>query len=673
MEKSPTGDNDSKARALWGIVVFVAILAVVAGAFSAAVWGGFLTWDDPDWVTGNCRLQQPSIKTLLWLFIPGLGEDYQPLTFASLMIDRAFSGNDPFIYHLHNLVLYILGACLLYAFLVRLFDGLGTFEPSSRRSAALISTLLFLIHPAHVESVAWVTERKDMLAFVFGTALLHTVAGVSVRRERKPLKSRAWLLAWLLFLAMILSKGYAAVFAAAVWLLDFTISRRKGKVPLKLHLAHLPFFILAATAVVFYSKINRIMFSIQDDFAVFGLFQRISLFCRFTGDYILSMLWPFDLGYMHELGPEMALFGGKALFGLAASLVCLAAILWAWKKGKNFALFLLGFAVINILPGTGIIPIPYANRYLFFPVLSQAVLIVWLSFEIGKWLADHAKGAILPRLHLVLLLIFGLVFAAESHSRIPVWRSDSAFYLDALRHNPGNDNLSLHAASALIGENPELGLKILAPVLEKEYAKKLRKVRGTEAELINRLLGPDAALEAMAKAIGETGPIPSLCLQAADYALAAGDESARENWLAKAVSRLPAVEARKKLCDFWLGHAKKAINSGRYAEANGFLGRCPDVEEDPEGVILSIVGKAGAEGGFKSVAERLAKIDPDYRSAPLYWQTLYFTYRLLKSENEAAKAKEKWKRAEEELAIDRCWFRPSDETPRAGGREAFNP
>ena len=205
------------------------ILAVTFAAYLPSLQNGFTNWDDPYYVTGN-----PAIRSLSWpafklIFSSSVLGQYHPLSVLSFAGDYRFFGLDPRGYHTVNLALHLANTLLVFG-VVRLLCGSLT--------AALAGSLLFGVHPLHVESVAWVAERKDLLCALFFFGAL----GAYLRHTRAA-RSGAWyVLALLLLAASLLAKPMGVTFPLVLYLCDYLLERPWGW---RTHLEKLPFIALA--------------------------------------------------------------------------------------------------------------------------------------------------------------------------------------------------------------------------------------------------------------------------------------------------------------------------------------------------------------------------------------------------------------------------------------------
>jgi len=207
------------------------VAAVTALAFLPALKGGFLTWDD-DWnFVTNLNYRGLGPRQLYWMFTTFLGGPYQPLTWLTFGLDYTLWGMNPAGYHVVNVLLHVVNAALFYAVGLRLMR-LGMPETGEKhlRWGAAFAALLFAAHPLRVESVAWITERRDVLSgtFYLASALYYlkaAAAGETGQRRRWGLVSLAF------YAAALLSKAIGVGFAFVLLALDGYPLRRLAASP----------------------------------------------------------------------------------------------------------------------------------------------------------------------------------------------------------------------------------------------------------------------------------------------------------------------------------------------------------------------------------------------------------------------------------------------------------
>ncbi len=187
------------------LMTFFVFLPVLSSGF-------LLTWDDAHYLLDNPTVRDFNLQNLLHIFLTPINNLYTPLTVSSFALEHQLFGFNPLVFHLDNLLLHICTTGLIIA----LARHIGL---TSR--ASLFAGLLFAIHPMHVESVAWVTERKDCLyAFFYLLALGQYVKYVTLGARRDFYFSVGW------GLLSLLSKPMAISLPLICWAMDYLLERK---------------------------------------------------------------------------------------------------------------------------------------------------------------------------------------------------------------------------------------------------------------------------------------------------------------------------------------------------------------------------------------------------------------------------------------------------------------
>jgi len=198
--------------------ILIYILIIVAGvwiAYFSCLDNEFVNWDDTHYVIENPLIQDLTWTTVQRVFTTSIFNTYSPLQMLSYAVERHFFGLNPFVYHFNNLVLHLIVTLLVFYFIY--LCGLS-------QRAAFFGAVIFGIHPMHVESVAWVTERKDVLygMFYLGAVCLHM-------RYRSHPKIGTFVLAMLCGLLAILTKAMALSLPLILLLCDWIKERKITK------------------------------------------------------------------------------------------------------------------------------------------------------------------------------------------------------------------------------------------------------------------------------------------------------------------------------------------------------------------------------------------------------------------------------------------------------------
>src|SRR5258706_5022627 len=266
-------NTPQKKSSPW-IAPFILLLTFLA--YIPALRAGFVNWDDGDYIVDNLIVKDfANLKSILSTPVQG---NYHPLTMLSMAINYQISGLNAWSYHLFNLVFHLINCFLVYRLAMLL----------SYRNIiiAFTTAVLFGIHPMHVESVAWVSERKDVLYGLFFLAAL-----ISYTRYADTGSKKQYLFAIFLMMLSLLSKPAAVVFPAALFCIDIL---RKRKLTLTLIIEKIPFFIpaLIMGILTYYGQSNT---GATDMAAFFGIGIRILIGFYGIMMYFFKMILPFNL------------------------------------------------------------------------------------------------------------------------------------------------------------------------------------------------------------------------------------------------------------------------------------------------------------------------------------------------------------------------------------------
>jgi tetratricopeptide (TPR) repeat protein len=347
--------HDVKLRDM-AICCFLLAAAVLL-AFSPVLQNQFTGYDDPDYVTNNRHVTSGlNAANLAWAFTHAYASNWHPLTWISHQLDCTLFGLNPGGHHLTSLLLHAANTILLFLWLSGVTGASG-------RSALVAAA--FGVHPVHVESVAWVAERKDVLSTFF--ALLALMA-YSVY-TRRPGIARYCAVA-LLFAASLACKATWVTFPVLLVLLDWWPLRRKAlleKAPLLL------LSVLGSAAAVWAQNAGA---------SVTGL-DRLPLNLRLANAalsyirYLLKTAWPIDLAVFYPYpDPIPAWQTGLCL------LVLVAVTAFALRMRATHPWIAMGWGwyVVTLLPVIGIAQIgmqAMADRYLYIPLIGLAIAVVW--------------------------------------------------------------------------------------------------------------------------------------------------------------------------------------------------------------------------------------------------------------------------------------------------------
>ncbi len=288
-----------------------AVAALTFLAFAPALSHGFLNWDDDKNIVQNPHFRGLGVENLRWMFSAVTLGHYHPLTWLSLGLDHLVWGSDPLGYHLTNTLLHTANALLFYAVALRLLRR--------RVRAAALAAMFFSLHPLRAESVAWVSERRDVLAGFF--YLSSVLAYLRAAQEGPRAKWRIWSLT--AFAAGLLSKITVVTLPVALVVLDLYPLRRRAWAE------KVPYVALAASAGLLAMAVQP---AGVGGFAAHVTAQtslRLGLSLYGLAFYLWKTILPFGLYPQYVMAPEISpwdwriVLSGIAVVGLTAAAVML--------------------------------------------------------------------------------------------------------------------------------------------------------------------------------------------------------------------------------------------------------------------------------------------------------------------------------------------------------------
>ncbi len=411
MSGSPQASPVAKA----GAAAFLVIAVLVA--FWPVLTNDFVSIDDGQYVTRNPHVKAGlTVDGIDWAWTTGYAANWHPLTWMSHMLDAQLFGMRPWGHHLSSLLLHLASTVLLFLALERMT---GAFWPSVTTSA------LFGLHPLHVESVAWVAERKDVLSALFWMLAMVAYA----RYVEAPSRGRYACV----FLAVALglsAKPMLVTLPIVFLLLDFwPLGRFKNEKPARLLYEKLPLvpLVLASSVVTLLVQARG---GAVSRFADFSPWERLQNALVAYASYIGKAFWPVDLSFFY---PHP---GAPSLWKTTVSIVFLAlTTLLAVRERRHRPYLLVGWLwyLGTLVPVSGLVQVgvqSMADRYTYLPLVGIFVMASWGAAEVlrpkrKRWTAIVSALVLVPMIVL-------------TQRQVLVWRSSTSLYEHALRVTGNN-------------------------------------------------------------------------------------------------------------------------------------------------------------------------------------------------------------------------------------------
>lgn len=431
-----TGPRTGRVAILLGVILAV----VTSGLYWPMVHHPFISIDDHEYIYENPHVTSGvTAKGVAWALTTGHASNWHPVTWISHMVDCNLFGVHPGGHHLVNLVFHAVNTVLLFLLLRQMTGSLW-------RSAFVAA--LFGWHPMHVESVAWASERKDVLCAFFW--FLATMAYVRFVRGKQ---RKFYYVALVLFGLGLMSKPMLVTFPFVLLLLDLWPLRRvdleglrKGEGLegiLRLVREKIPFLALAfVSSAVTYLVQQRAMSSLQS----VSVLMRIENAAMSYARYLLKLFWPVDLAAIYPypktwpwlwiMGAMLLLVGISVLAGRSIKTRPYILVGWLWFLG-------------TLVPTIGLVQVgsqSMADRYTYIPAIGIFVAVAW---GVRGWAGERFAKLRGPLMAVGVGVLVGC--AALTHAQLRTWHSSEELFRHAIKVTRDN-YIALDAlGSALYG------------------------------------------------------------------------------------------------------------------------------------------------------------------------------------------------------------------------------
>jgi len=407
----------------------LAILFVTIIAYLPAMRAGYV-WDDDAYVTGNELLRSADGLSRIWLTTET--PQYYPMVFTSFWIEYRLWGLHPAGYHAVNVLLHAINALLVGFVLTRL----------GVRGSWWVAAL-FAVHPVHVESVAWVTERKNVLS-----AFFYLAAFLSYLRFERTQREADYGSAFLLYVLGLLSKTVTSTLPVVLALVAIC---RRGRLALTEAIRLVPFVLTALVLGIVTIRLEGgIIEPVAGEFG-FSLLQRVWIACRALVFYAVKIVVPYPLIFNYPRW-RVDRLAFTDLWAPVVILVVAGLLALAWRRGYRGAACAAAFFAITLFPASGLFdvyPFRYsfvADHFQYLASLGILSLIVGAAYLVRDRMTaasgrDVTRGFALLGVAVVVLLS-GMTF---KQSR--AYRNAETLWRHTLKHNPtswiANSNLGL--------------------------------------------------------------------------------------------------------------------------------------------------------------------------------------------------------------------------------------
>lgn len=408
------------------LVAAAAVAVIVAAVFAPAIPNGFVDLDDPVYILENRHvLGGLNAGGVQWALTALHAANWHPLTWLSHMADISLFGLDPRGHHLVSVALHAATAVLLF---------LAWSELAGSRLAAILGAVIFAVHPLRVESVAWASQRKDLLALFLGA--LAILAWVRFLRRRDGLARSTAVIFQVLAVS---AKPTLVVLPLLLLLIDWwplgRMGRRAvnppGNAPWRLAAEKLPLAVPSVAAAVL-TYVAQARGGAVAPFDRLAVGDRLAVAVSAAAGYLGKMLVPARLAVFYP-HPADGAWTGRAWASLAV-VAALTLLAWRWRRERPWILFGWCWHLAALLPVSGLVQVgsqAMADRYTLLSMTGLGLAVAWGA--LGSPATDTGRRRALAGAAVWMVMMVPLTVRQEG-----IWRDTHALYRHALEVTGGN-------------------------------------------------------------------------------------------------------------------------------------------------------------------------------------------------------------------------------------------
>ena len=415
-----------KKNSLLPLLIAALIACFTYIVFSPSLKCGFVgRWDDQEYVTASPLVIANHIQ-YKEIFQNTVSHNYHPLTILTLAFNYRSGKLNPAVYHLWNVWLHVFNTLLVFVFIYLL-------TKRNLLMAAIVS-LFFGIHPMHVESVTWISERKDVLYVFFFLAGLITYLKYIEQR-----KIIWYAFTIILFILSCLSKGMAVVFPLILMLIDYLLETPAKPIPFrkrKSFINKIPLLIIALCFGIAAYKIQQ-NGKIMAGMEIYSVFERIMFSSYGLIMYVIKFIIPFNLSTFYPYPAYDSAHNYPGIFYLAPFVILgfLILIYFFFRKNKQIVFGLLFFiiSISIVLQFISVGNAVMADRYSY---LSYIGLLFIIAYIVDLSFQKSSKPAIVKYLLITVLIIGAAYFIKQTYAQTKVWNNTETLWTNAIKIDP---------------------------------------------------------------------------------------------------------------------------------------------------------------------------------------------------------------------------------------------
>lgn len=441
-----------KAAGIRAVAVTIALITLII--YLPALNGTFVDFDDPEYVYKNIHIRSINSDFLQWIF-QFHSANWHPLTWLSHAFDYAVWELDPWGHHLSSILLHSANTFLLCILTINLilnaaFSGHpNTQEYLFKRAliAGGITSLLFGIIPVHVESVAWVSERKDVLSTFF--VLLSIISyAAHVRAQGTAKRTEYYALSFICFIFALMSKPMAVTLPFVLLTLDIYPFHRLSfgknlKVQKRVLIEKVPFLFLSCISAIV-TLMAQHSGGLMKSLETYPFSSRIVVAFRSLWFYLGKIFFPMNLSPYYPYPRGISILSFEFLFSVVVAALISVLCIHVWRKGAKIFLMLWVFYIVTLLPVLGIIQVgaqAAADRYTYIPSIGPLFLVglataLLIERSENKPHPIRSKAAVFA-----VMAIFVCFSGWKTIRQIDVWKNSTTMLTAMLKTNKNHAQL----------------------------------------------------------------------------------------------------------------------------------------------------------------------------------------------------------------------------------------
>jgi hypothetical protein len=424
--------------------------------YTRSLQNGFVDWDDNYYVTANNYIKSFNMEFIRWAFLDFYSYNWHPLTWISHAVDYAIWGLNPVGHHLTNVIFHAINTYLVVVVVMNLLRFRNRISGENKESDTAdenswlmiggVTGVLFGIHPLHVESVAWIAERKDLLcafffllSIIFYSGYVGDLTGNSNRGNSfSRISSRKYLFSVAFFVFAVFSKPMAVTLPFVLMILDYCpFGRVRSVKTFYLSLIEkVPFILISVCSSIITVLAQRSGSAIWADVPVA---TRLLVASKATVAYIVKMLFPFNLLPFYPY-PRNATLLSLEYIGCILILIGITYVCVRLSGKDRFYLSVWLYFGITLAPVIGLVQVGgqfMADRYMYLPSIGPFLLIgVLFSHFVNK--ISCLSGSLVARRAIVSMIALMIYFPVGylTYNQIGIWKSGIDLWTYVIKKEP---------------------------------------------------------------------------------------------------------------------------------------------------------------------------------------------------------------------------------------------